>query len=151
MCIRDSLFVVVPAIELAILIQVGSLLGALPTFALIVVTGMVGAALAKRQGLGVLRKLRAGPASGTWPGQAIADGAIILVAGAFLVTPGILTDVVGFLCLVPAVRERIRGHLRKRFEQAVARGTVQTVDFPPTRRPASGGPVIDVTPHPRDR
>ena len=70
------LFVVVPAVELAILMEVGSLLGVLPTFALIVLTGIVGAALAKRQGLGVLAKLRAGPASGTWPGQAIAENVV---------------------------------------------------------------------------
>ncbi len=152
------LFIVVPAVELALLMKVGSLLGVLPTFALIVVTGVVGAALAKKQGLSVLTRLRADAQTGAWPGTAIADGAIIVVAGALLVTPGMLTDVVGFLCLVPAVRGAIRGHLRRHFERAVVEGRVQTLhtysrpDPSPGARPAPGagsGPVIDVTPPPR--
>lgn len=142
------LFIVVPAVELALLMKVGALFGVLPTFALIVTTGVVGAALAKRQGLSVLTRLRRDAQTGAWPGTAIADGAIIVVAGALLVTPGMLTDLVGFLCLVPAVRSGIRGYLKRRFEQAVVEGRVQTIQtYSAPRDPGGGsGPIIDVTP-----
>ncbi|MEQ9501437.1 MAG: FxsA family protein [Deltaproteobacteria bacterium] len=145
------LFIVVPALELAILMKVGALFGVLPTFALIVVTGIVGAALAKRQGLSVLTRLRKDAQTGAWPGTAIADGAIIVVAGALLVTPGMLTDLVGFSLLVPQVRSAIRGHLRRRFEQAVVEGRVQTFHTYSAGQesPRASGPVIDVTPPPR--
>ncbi len=132
------LFIVVPAVELALLIEVGSALGTLPTFALIVATGIIGAALARKQGLSVMGQLRSEMQTGQWPGKTIADGAIILVAGALLVTPGILTDVVGFLMLIPQSRAVIRGYLERRLQRAVVQGQAK-----PSR---TRGVVIDVTP-----
>lgn len=119
------LFVVLPAVELALLIEVGSRIGTAATLAIIVLTGMVGAALARRQGLGVLRRLQQETAAGRLPAGPLVDGVLILVAGALLVTPGILTDAFGFACLVPAFRTLLKRHLRGRYERAVREGRVQ--------------------------
>lgn len=119
------LFVVLPAVELALLIEVGSRIGTAATLALIAVTGVVGAALARRQGFGVLRRLQAESEAGRLPAGSLVDGVLILVAGALLVTPGILTDAFGFACLVPAFRNLVKATLRRRFERAVREGRVQ--------------------------
>ncbi|MHA7837712.1 MAG: FxsA family protein [bacterium] len=124
------LFVVVPALELVLLIELGSRIGTLATFALIVITGVVGATLARRQGLGVLRRLQQDVESGRLPAESLFEGAFVLVAGALLVTPGVLTDVVGFLCLVPAFRRHVRRMLERRFERAVAEGRVRIETTP---------------------
>ncbi len=120
------LFIIVPAIELILLIQIGQVVGTLPTIALIVFTGVLGAFLAKRQGMQVLTRIRIGTQSGQIPADSIFDGAIILVAGAFLMTPGILTDSVGFLCLIPVTRQMIKNFIRAKFEKAVQSGQIFT-------------------------
>ena len=102
------LFILVPAVELAVLIEIGKRIGTLTTLALIVVTGILGAALARRQGLGVLRAARAEAAAGRLPAASLVDGVIILLAGAVLITPGVLTDIFGFLCLIPISRGWIK-------------------------------------------
>ena len=113
------LFIVVPAIELGLLIEVGSRIGTLATLGLIVATGIAGAALARRQGLGVIREMQAEVAEGRLPADSLVDGVFILVAAALLVTPGILTDAFGLLCLVPAFRGVAKGLLWRRLEHAV--------------------------------
>jgi len=140
------LFVVLPAVELVLLIEVGKALGFLPTLGLIVATGLVGATLARHQGLNVLSRLRGEIGAGRLPADALLDGVLILVAGALLVTPGVLTDAVGFLLLIPLTRRGLKRHLRKRFEKAVKEGRAnlhvhfggERPDDPPGR-----GVVID--------
>ncbi len=119
------LFIVVPAVELGLLIQLGIRIVTLPTLGLIAVTGVVGAFLARRQGLSVLRQMQAEMAAGRLPGGSIVDGVIILLAGALLITPGILTDIVGFTCLVPQARRIFKKYLWRRLERAVREGSVQ--------------------------
>jgi UPF0716 protein FxsA len=119
------LFILLPAVELALLIRIGTRIGTLPTLALIVATGLLGATLARQQGLGVLRTLQQETAAGRMPAGAVVDGAFILVAAALLVTPGVLTDAVGFACLVPAFREAAKRAMGRRLERAVAEGRVQ--------------------------
>ena len=139
------LFVVVPAVELMLLIEVGGRIGTLATVGLIVVTGVAGAALARRQGLGVLARLQRETAEGRLPAESLADGVFILVAAALLVTPGILTDVVGLLFLVPAFRSVAKRILWRRLERAVRERRVQMhVHF----EDGGGGPyrVVDVEP-----
>lgn len=116
------LFVVLPAVELGLLIEIGSRIGTGATLALIVATGIVGASLARRQGLGVLRVLQSETAAGRLPAGSLVDGVIILVAGALLVTPGVLTDAFGFLCLVPAFRRMVKRSLLRRLERAAQEG-----------------------------
>ncbi len=124
------LFVALPAVELALLIEIGSRFGTLHTIALIVATGFLGAALARRQGLGVLTKIRDDTAEGRIPAVPIADGVMILVASALLVTPGVLTDAFGFSLLVPAFRAFVRRQVWKRVDTAVQQeGLHIDVDF----------------------
>ncbi|MDP6372076.1 MAG: FxsA family protein [Vicinamibacterales bacterium] len=129
------LFIVVPATELALLIEVGARIGTANTLLLIVVTGVLGASLASRQGMGVLRQIQAETAVGRMPAGAIVDGLLIFVAGVVLMTPGLLTDLAGFLCLIPATRRAIKAMVRRRLEQAVRQGRAQVVvDVQPVDR-----------------
>ena len=118
------LFVVVPTVELILLIEIGQRIGTVATLALIVGTGVVGASLAKQQGINTFGRLRQDLGEGRSPAVPIIDGVLILVAAAFLVTPGVLTDVAGFLLLIPTSRRLIRRNLKRRFEAAIRTGSV---------------------------
>jgi UPF0716 protein FxsA len=113
------LFVVVPIVELGLLIEIGRRIGTLPTLVLILLTGITGAALAKWQGLAVLGQIRRDLSEGRLPAAAVVDGALVLMAAAVLMTPGLLTDVVGFLCFIPTTRRLIRTALWRRLQRAV--------------------------------
>ena len=102
------LFIVLPAVELVLLIEIGRRLGSVETVALIVLTGIVGAALARSQGLQVLSRIQAEMAGGRLPADPLVDGLILLVAAALLVTPGVLTDAFGLLCLAPGFRRLLK-------------------------------------------
>lgn len=102
-------FLVVPFVELFVILQVGHAIGALNTVAVLVVVSMVGAWLVKREGISVVRRARERIARGDMPGQELIDGVLILFAGALLITPGFLSDVVGVLLLLPPVRLMLRG------------------------------------------
>lgn len=117
-----ALFILVPIAEFFILLEIGKRIGLLPTLALIVATGALGAYLARRQGLGVIRQFRERQAADIGLGD-ILDGVIILLAGAVLITPGILTDAFGFFCLVPAGRRLIKRFIKRRFEPAYTEAT----------------------------
>ena len=146
------LFIIVPAVELALLIEVGSRIGTLATLGLIAATGVVGAALARSQGLSVLRQVQRDLAEGRLPAGALVDGAIILVAGALLMTPGILTDALGFFCLLPGFRHLIKRVLWRRFESAVRDQRIRVSIYADgVERHSSPGSTIDVEPtHPPD-
>ena len=102
------LFVLLPVIEIYVLIEIGSLIGALPTIGIILITAVIGYKLFRAQGLEKLQNIRSG-LSGAPQGQNIAmemaEGAFILVAGALLLTPGFVTDAFGFACLIPPIRK----------------------------------------------
>ncbi len=139
------LFIVVPVVELALLIQLGQVVGLPATLALIILTGALGAFLARRQGLAVVGQVRAEMADGQIPAGPIVDGVIILLAAAVLMTPGVLTDACGFLCLVPAFRRWLKRILKRRFESAVRRGNA-TLSVDLGDGPFGGREVRDVTP-----
>jgi UPF0716 protein FxsA len=115
-------FLLVPIIELALLIQLGRWIGLAWTLALVAVTAVVGAALAKRHGVQAWIAIRDELRAGRVPASALADGLLILIGGLVLLTPGLLTDALGFALLVPATRNAFKRSLRRRFEQAVRRG-----------------------------
>ena len=144
------LFIVVPAVELGLLIQVGIYLGTWPTLALIVFTGILGAYLARLQGLSVLRRAQEQMARGELPAGSLADGVMILVAGALLMTPGILTDAVGFSLLVPSFRNRIKAVVLARYRKAVednrVRVHVSGFRFDAGAAGEEAGPIVDVQP-----
>lgn len=116
------LFTTVPLVELALLLWIGARIGVLPTVALILVTGVVGASLARLQGLATWRRFQAALAAGRLPGSELLEGLLILVAGALLLTPGILTDAAGFLLLVPPARRWIVGRAEVRLRARVVVG-----------------------------
>jgi UPF0716 protein FxsA len=122
------LFILVPLAELAILVWLGRHVGLVPTVALVVVTGILGAALARHQGTATWRRFREALAAGRPPHRELVDGILVLLAGAVLLTPGLLTDLAGFALLVPPLRRRLGGWLagvlaaRFRVRVAAARG-----------------------------
>lgn len=101
------LFIAVPLVELMLLIKVGEIIGVLPTILLVIATAVIGVSLLKRQGLAALTKASTTVEAGGLPVESVVDGACLLIAGAFLLTPGLLTDTAGFLLLVPAFRRSI--------------------------------------------
>lgn len=169
------LFIVLPALEIALLIQVGGVIGPLNTLAIVIITGVIGAGLAKQQGLNTLARMQAATARGELPTGALVDGAIILVSGALLMTPGMITDVLGFCGLLPGGRELIKAGVMWAARRAAIRGTV-SVQVPgqpfksqpfgnepfggqpfggpapgqPYREPGRSGTVVDVEAQPLD-
>ena len=101
-------FVVVPIVEIALLVAFSQAVGIWWTIGLVVVTAFIGSWLVSRQGRDTIRAVRLEFQQGAFPAASLAHGAMIVIAGAFLLTPGLLTDAVGFLLLIPAVRETIR-------------------------------------------
>lgn len=144
------LFLLTPAVELALLIQVDQLIGFWPTVGLILVTGIVGSHLARREGLSTWGRLNNRLQAGDLPGTELADGIIILVAGALLITPGILTDVFGFLGLIPFTRAYLRRFVMRWFQKRMERGTMQ-VQFGAFGGPAPGGPNASPNSPPRSQ
>ena len=101
------LFVVIPFIEVSLLIKVGSLIGTWPTIGLVIFTAVLGSALMRIQGLETLLRVQRALASGQLPTKELLEGVIILVSGAMLLTPGFLTDFIGFFGLIPFSRRAI--------------------------------------------
>ena len=107
-------FLVVPLVELYFLIQVGSVIGAIPTIGLVVFTALLGAMLLRFQGWKTLERTRATLAHGQLPAMEMMEGVLLVLAGALLLTPGFFTDTMGFLLLVPPLRRAlIRWYIRK--------------------------------------
>ena len=113
------LFTVLPVVELALLIRIGRAIDVGPTIALVVLTGVAGAALARHQGLRTLRRSQDDLARGLMPATELLNGLMILLAGAVLVTPGVITDAVGFALLIPPVRALIRKRVAKHFKKRI--------------------------------
>lgn len=136
------LFVVVPAVEIYLLIQVGQLIGGIQTLGIVLATGLVGSYLAKSQGLAVWNKLSEKLSSGIPPSTELIDGAIILVSGTLLITPGILTDIVGLIGLLPFTRSIFRTAV-----STLLKKNVQTVRFGMNQRTyQQGSPFEPGTP-----
>lgn len=119
------IFILIPLIELFLLIEIGRQIGALSTLLIIICTGFLGAFLARHQGLSILFQIQNELANGRLPASQLVDGIIILLAGAVLITPGVLTDALGFLCLIPATRRVIKNMLLHWFEKAVQQRRIQ--------------------------
>ena len=115
-----AIFTIVPLIELALLVVLGDAMGLAATLALVFATGLAGAYLAKREGLRVLRSWQESIARAAIPTDGIMSGVLVLVGGIFLVTPGVLTDVLGISLLLPpsrrAIAKVVKGYLAKQIE-----------------------------------
>ncbi len=123
------LFVLVPLVELALLVRLGQWLGLWPTLGLVLLTGTVGAALARSQGARALARIQAEVAAGRLPGDSMLDGMGVLVGGLLLLTPGVLTDIVGFALLLPAGRGWLRARVKRWLERRVASGDLRVAVF----------------------
>ncbi len=113
------LFVVVPIAELYVILQVGDAIGAVPTILILVADSLLGSALLRTQGRTVWRQFNVTLAEGRMPHRELFDGVAVIFGGAFLITPGFLTDIVGLLLLIPPTRALLRrfaaGWLGRRF------------------------------------
>ncbi len=119
------IFLVIPALEIYTLLEAGRLIGVWPTIALILATGIAGAWLARTQGIGLLLQIQKGLAEGRMPADKLFDGVLILAGGLVLLTPGFWTDLLGFVCLVPATRQALKQLLRRWAEKQIASGNIR--------------------------
>ncbi len=135
------LFVAIPILEIALFIQVGGFIGLWPTLAIVVLTALVGTIMVRSQGFLALERLRRAIGTGQDPVGPIAHGALILVAGVLLLTPGFFTDAVGLSLLVPPVRSAVIGWGAARLAGRITT-VVQTRETGPGPGPGRGsGPI----------
>jgi UPF0716 protein FxsA len=117
-------FTLIPILELYLLIEVGSYLGALNTIIIVIVTGVVGAYLARLQGFQTMNRIRESFNRGEMPTEGLIDAVLILLAGIVLLTPGFLTDIAGLLILVPQTRSRFKRWIMGKLENWVRNNRV---------------------------
>ena len=139
--------VVVPLVEIYVLLQVGELLGVLPTVVLLVVMSLLGAYLLRREGARTWRAFQTALGSGRLPAQEVADGALVIFGGALLLTPGFATDAFGLLCVLPPTRAGLRRLLTRvvarRLSVGVVGGLAAGRPRPPAGRGWRGSRVVD--------
>lgn len=108
------LFAMVPLVELALLVRLGSHIGLPTTIGLVLATGATGALLARNQGIQAWQRLQGELAAGRFPGEEIFDGVLVLGGGLLLLTPGLITDLIGFAALIPGTRALIKSQVKRR-------------------------------------
>jgi len=108
------LLTIVPIAELFLLLEVGSYIGTMRTILLVLVTGVVGATFASREEAAAIGRIRGDLREGQIPSNSILDAGIVLVGGALLITPGLMTDVIGFLCMFASTRTMIRNWVKRK-------------------------------------
>ncbi|MGW6281704.1 FxsA family protein [Kribbella sp. NPDC055071] len=144
---------VVPIVEIFVIIQIGQVIGGWPTVALLIVESALGAWLIKREGRRAWNALRTALDTGKMPGRELADGALVLIGGTLLLTPGFVTDIFGFFFVLPFTRPLARRAMTAFFGRRLTTqlGATNLTDFipgaPQTPKPPSGdviqGEVID--------
>lgn len=138
-----ALFIIVPILELAIIIQVGGAIGVLPTIGLLLLDSLLGAWLMRQQGRSSWRRFNDTLGTGRAPTREVVDGGLIIFGGALLLTPGFLTDILGFILLIPPTRAPIRGIVLRFLTANVAVRVGQTAyngaGMAWQRRPRRGG------------
>jgi len=119
------IFTLVPVIELYVILKVGQQLGVGATVALIILTGIAGAYLARTQGFDIIRRIQQETAQGHLPAESLLDGAIVLAGGLLLLTPGFCSDLLGFSLLVPLTRDALKSTLRRWLQHQIDRGSIR--------------------------
>jgi len=119
------LFTIVPAVELFLIIKVGQKIGAGNTILLIIFTGILGAYYARQQGFRVVANIQWKMEQGEVPGDDLVNGAMLLVGGALLITPGFITDFIGFSLIFPLTREILKTVIKREFEKRVREGRIR--------------------------
>ncbi len=123
------LFIIVPVTEIYILIEVGKRIGSLATISIIIFTGILGAYLVKNQGFMILKKIQNDLNNGIMPGDSLIQGAIILAGGILLLTPGFVTDIAGFIFLIPVSRNVVKKYLLKWLKGKIKEGNFYYKEF----------------------
>ena len=122
-------FTLIPVIELYLLIKIGTVIGGLNTILLVILTGFLGAWLARMEGMNTMMKLKTNINQGLMPAEELIDAVIIFVAGVVLITPGLLTDIFGLLLLWPVTRNKFKRLLRKKFDEMQLQGNINITGF----------------------
>ena len=118
------IFTIVPFIELSLLIEIGARIGTLNTIMVIVITGVIGAFMARIAGLNVLFKIQENLREGVFPRDELFDGILVLIGGVLLLTPGLLTDALGFFLLLPFGQALVRRWLKEIMKRKIDRGEI---------------------------
>lgn len=118
------LMIVLPLIEIAVLIFVGKTIGILATLSLIILTAILGAYMAKKQGFQVLQNVQNSLQYGRIPREEVLDGVCILIGGLLILMPGLITDVIGFLFLIPKTRTIFKNFLKRNFRNWIEKGSI---------------------------
>lgn len=151
-------FLVMPLVELWVILQVGEVIGGWWTVLLLVVDSIVGAVIVRREGRRAWSAFRDALTAGRWPADEVAQGALVLVGGALLLTPGFVTDVMGLAFVLPPTRALLAKVIRTRFREGAVRmvtfgpggaqasssTSTRTHRTPPSSPPPSSGDVLDV-------
>ncbi|MFP4521771.1 MAG: FxsA family protein [Fibrobacterota bacterium] len=123
------IFTVIPVIELYVLIRIGSIFGALNTVLLVILTGILGAYLSRREGFAVWRRVQTQLRGGVFPADELIEGLLILIAGIVLITPGVLTDAAGFIILFPFTRSMMRELIKRKLRDMKESGNTDITGF----------------------
>ncbi|PAE41896.1 FxsA family protein [Bacillus sp. 7884-1] len=121
------LIIVIPAIDIGVLLLSGKTIGFLPTIAFIILTGVVGAYLAKREGLQTIKRVQEQLSYGQIPGESLLDGICILIGATLLLTPGFITDLFGFLLLFPPSRKPFKFLMIKALRKRIEKGNIKII------------------------
>jgi UPF0716 protein FxsA len=133
------IFILIPLIELSLLLKIGGLIGVFPTLAIVILTGIFGAYLTRSQGFRIWRDINQQMQQGQLPANSMFDGLLVLVGGLTLLTPGFLTDIFGFCCLIPVTRTAIREGIKRLLAQRYQMPGTDT----PTRNNRPSDQAID--------
>lgn len=121
------LFTLVPLVEIYLLVQLGGLWGVWPTLGMVMVTGLLGASLARREGRRALARYQEALAKGQLPEEGIVSGLLILVGGVLLIAPGVLTDVTGLALMIPPIRRAVAKQVKARVQKRITDGSIQVM------------------------
>ena len=133
------LFTVLPLLELFVLIQIGERIGGIPTIGMLLFSGVLGAALARAEGLRVLRAFQGSVSTGQVPADSVINGALVLLGCALLISPGVLSDVLGIVLLLPPSRRVALRIASARVRRALERAALRVVSAPGMPRAPFGG------------
>jgi len=131
------LFIIIPIIEITLLINVGQTIGAWYTIGLVLLSAFIGVNMLRHQSLSTLMRARSRMDSGEIPAQEMVEGLVLAVGGALLITPGFVTDIIGFCCLIPMTRHALVKPLLRQFAVSAARQGSAFVQYPPPEQSSS--------------
>ena len=120
------LFTLIPLLELSLLIELGKEIGLASTIGIVILTGILGAYLAKHEGFIVINRIQQDLSQARLPAESLIDGVIILAGGLLLLTPGLLTDAIGFMALFPFTRDYFKKFLKQKFKQKISPDEIHT-------------------------